>query len=247
MDTVTIVLTIVGALGTPIGAVGLWIAVRPRVIAFRTSFSQSLLVPRPEAANLEVFIKGVRVWQPHLTVLRISNTGRQAIETRAYEEPVRISLGKDAKILFAVPEESSPSSLTVKLSFNPESVTLQPLLLNKGDWLDIKIWTDGKPSPAKVEARIEGVRRIVEAPDPFGREAILFCGGLISLAIGIYLILSATYPPKKVEELGMVDLTLRYLPVAIGYGFASWNFGSVSKRFPSWLKSRGLWPTNSVS
>jgi hypothetical protein len=72
---------------------------------------------------------------------------------------LRFSWAEPARILTAEVVEVSPESLQPTIKAGGNEIVLDPLLLNPGDWLRVKILIN-QVSKLSVDARIVGVKRI---------------------------------------------------------------------------------------
>ena len=80
-------------------------------------------------------------------VLRISNRGNVEIKQDDYSGPIRINLGQDDHILTTNVLEANPPGLVdeiaQKISFEGRTITIQPVLLNKGQSFTIRALVRG--------------------------------------------------------------------------------------------------------
>jgi hypothetical protein len=117
--------------------------------------------PFADSGNLQVSYEGSVVRNPRLVVVRFINTGKSEIRRDDFEGALQLSIAEDSKVVSAEVSDYQPKSLSpmVKLSSTHE-VEIDPLLLNAGDWVELRLLIDGeKPNP-QVNGRIAGVRTI---------------------------------------------------------------------------------------
>jgi hypothetical protein len=110
--------------------------------------------------DLELRYKGDIIANPYLLQLKFINTGNKPVTSEDYEHPLRVHIDTDSRILSAEVVESSQADMDAKISTLDQEATLQPLLLNPGDWVSCQILLDRPPKRWKVKGRIVGVREI---------------------------------------------------------------------------------------
>lgn len=79
-----------------------------------------------------------------------------------FERPLRFSWSGPARILTAEVTEVSPESLQPTIKVGVNEIVVDPLLLNPGDWLQIKTMIN-QSSKLSVDARVVGVKQITKA------------------------------------------------------------------------------------
>lgn len=95
---------------------------------------------------------------PNIIILRILNAGGQAIEVGDFDRPITIEF-KESKLLAldVIAQSSKGMSITFKVDTSaPNRVTLNPMLLNAGEWVELQFVTDGNVEQPPIEARIVG-------------------------------------------------------------------------------------------
>jgi hypothetical protein len=145
-----------------------------------------------EAVNpsrVQILFDGKPVTDVRLVIITINNSGNEPIRVDDFERALRFSWAEPARILTAEVIEVSPDSLQPTIEAGVNEVVLDPLLLNRGDWLRIKTLTNqvGKLS---VDARVVGVKRIqkaVASSNGLSPKRLLFIG--LGGAAGLLLIL----------------------------------------------------------
>lgn len=110
--------------------------------------------------DLELRYKGEMIANPYLLQLKFINTGNKPVTSEDYEHPLRVHIDPDSRILSAEVVESSQADMDAKISTLDQEATLQPLLLNPGDWVSCQILLDRPPKRWIVKGRIVGVREI---------------------------------------------------------------------------------------
>lgn len=126
------------------------------------SVTPLLNISEKAESKLQVFYEGKIVLQPHLAVLKIQNSGNTSIIEADYAEPVEISFDQGLQLVAAEVINVDPVNLKPSIDVSNNKITLSPLLLNKGDCLEIKAITDKPFKVINVTGRIIGVKRITE-------------------------------------------------------------------------------------
>jgi hypothetical protein len=126
-------------------------------------------------------------------LVRIQNTGNQPIEVGDYEGSLRVSFGSEARISQSNLVETEPNELPVSISDDPAEITLEPLLLNRGDSFVLSALLVGEIDEVKVGGRISGVskirRKIVPENPPSWKRMRMALGGLMVFSTG-YVVLA---------------------------------------------------------
>ena len=127
------------------------------------SFTPILSVKEENQGDIQIFYKDNLIKNLYLITLRISNTGNVPISSKDYEKPISIFFGQDSRIFSTEIFKVYPESLTLDSSLEENKLTLAPLLLNSGDYLEIKCLVNN-PNREKVlvHGRVVGVRDIKE-------------------------------------------------------------------------------------
>lgn len=136
--------------------------------------------------KVEIRFAGKVVSDMRLTILKIWNSGNVPIVPSDYIEPLSFVF-KGGEILDSEILEVDPSNVQASLIRNTDNVVLEPLLLNNGDTVKIKVLVAGTNSKVDVYARIIGIKKLIELDinkRPF------FSGRSITSILSILVILS---------------------------------------------------------
>lgn len=98
----------------------------------------------------------------YLVVLELFNSGNNPIATDDYEQPITLGFGENAQVLSSQIMRTVPEDLPVKIESKKETILLNPLLLNAGDLIVIKVLATGSENYINVKGRIRGVKQIQE-------------------------------------------------------------------------------------
>lgn len=110
--------------------------------------------------GLQVFVDGVPIVAPTLSVIQVSNDGNKPIPSADYEGPLEVRFGEGTKVIRAEVTATSPRDIEAKLSSEALIVRIEPLLLNPDDSVTLSLLTSGKPPTFQPRARVAGVSTI---------------------------------------------------------------------------------------
>jgi hypothetical protein len=144
--------------------VGLFLAGRRRK---RLSYllSETRVLGVHEAVNpsrVQILFDGEPVTEVRLVIITVNNWGNEPIRVDDFERPLRFSWPEPARILMAEVTEVNPESLQPTIKAGINEIVVDPLLLNPGDWLQIKTLIN-QVSKLSVDARVVGVKRVTKA------------------------------------------------------------------------------------
>jgi hypothetical protein len=209
---------ILGVIGATLVSLAFyWLSLKPRRFGWQVmSMNRILSVPDDERKKLRVIYGDDDVTDPNIVVLRIGNVGKAEIAKSDFDGHVTISFDKAkllARSVTAVSSKDVRPQLGATVDLGTEgaqaawAVSLEPMLLNPGEWFEIQFVTDGELVGPTLRGRIAGqkvLREIEFDNTPFGRRAGLI-GTMIAAAVAVFTIL---------EFLG-VD-TVSTTPVVVG-------------------------------
>jgi len=115
------------------------------------------------AEDIEVQYRSTPISSLHVLQLTVKNSGNRPIERPDYDTPLSFQYG-GAVASSPTLVECNPSSLTPELTVSsPDSVTLQPLLLNARDSFTFRTFILNKRNavdPVRINGRISGITEI---------------------------------------------------------------------------------------
>lgn len=114
--------------------------------------------------RLEILLDSSPVEKVHLLLVKFVNDGTMPITADDYERPLTLIFEGDATVLSAESVQPEPDNLRVTLDFEPKKVTVNPLLLNKGDSFTAKVLVEKFGGRFDLDARIVGVREVRALP-----------------------------------------------------------------------------------
>lgn len=120
---------------------------------------------QPETSSsvkgLQVVLDGVKIDQPYLSTLEITNNGSKPIPSSDFETTLEIRLTNNTSIVRARISDSIPHEIPAEISFEETSkVSLEPLLLNPKDRLTFSLITAGGAPAFEPFARISGISKV---------------------------------------------------------------------------------------
>jgi hypothetical protein len=128
------------------------------------SISNTRVLGLHEAVNpsrVTILFDGAPVTQVSLVIIKINNWGNEPIRADDFERPLRFSWSEPARILSAEVTEVNPETLRPTIRAGAHEIVLDPLLLNPGDWLQLKILIN-EVGNRSVDGRVIGVKRITK-------------------------------------------------------------------------------------
>ncbi|MDY6990973.1 MAG: hypothetical protein SWQ30_23265 [Thermodesulfobacteriota bacterium] len=199
-------------------------------IAYEIISSTSLLSVRNEVkSKLQVFFEQKPIENLSLLIIQIYNAGNEPVLSTDYEKPISIGFGDKAEVLEADITGVSPESIQPKIDRTPKAVSLQPLLLNGGDSITLKVLLANFDGNASVTGRIAGVKQISGSgsdrlsPRSFRKDLILIyllsvAGTCIGILATVIVIATGEILPGIVFS--VLGLLIALFPIA---GIASVN------------------------
>jgi len=110
--------------------------------------------------NLQVLYGGNPVENVHLLLVKFLNSGNVPITTSDFERPITLQLRGESKVLSAERVKASPDNLRVSLKVEDKVVTVEPALMNGGDFFTTKVLIGQYSGSFDIDARIVGVKSI---------------------------------------------------------------------------------------
>lgn len=115
--------------------------------------------------RVQMLFDGKPVNQVTLMELKLFNTGWVSIEDKDFFVPVSIEL-VGAEFMTHKITSCEPSDLRAKFIEDGGKLVLEPLLLNRGDNITLKLLVEGVVFGIGVKGRIKGVKRIAQSQTP---------------------------------------------------------------------------------
>lgn len=132
-----------------------------RSIAYEIISNTNLLnISNEIKSKLEVLFEQKPVEKLSLLILKIYNAGNEPILAVDFEKEIIIEFSAVSEILEAGIDKVAPENLQPQIIHTKREVTLQPLLLNGGDSITLKILLSSFDSNIDVKGRIAGIKYI---------------------------------------------------------------------------------------
>jgi hypothetical protein len=164
---------------------------RKKSLAYDVIANTSLLALDEEIkGKIQILYDGTSVQKVHLLILHIMNDGNVPIIKSDFESPLTFEFGENTRILSAELIKTEPANLKPEFWGSPSesNISLEPLLLNSKDSIQLKLLLAQFEGIKEVGARINGVR---EVKDFRIRKKVLagfgFAYGLIILIAALVL------------------------------------------------------------
>lgn len=165
------------------------------------------------SGKFQILFQGETVKNVHLLMVRFCNTGNLPITTGDYERLVSLNFKKSERILSAEVSETTPPNLFAKLRTTNQSIELDPILLNPGDSISIKILISEYQNEFEIDGRIVGVRSVEKRVESLGWSMFLMILGLFLISIGMAIM---TRNPNINDPVSVVAVISGYLLIISG-------------------------------
>jgi hypothetical protein len=123
------------------------------------SITPLLNVEEEEEGRLKILFDDKQVLDPYLVIFDVLNSGDVPITQTDYDEQVRVFF-KAKKVLSAKVIKTNPKGIKAKVDVFSDNVALNPVLLNGGDSIRLKIFLEKYEYDIDVDGRIVGVKNI---------------------------------------------------------------------------------------
>ena len=135
-------------------------------LQYEVQTSSELLTQSEElAGKVQVLFENREVSNIDVWVVRVANTGNMEILQSDFVTPVRFSFAASAVVLSAAIVRSTPENLGARVDVESNVVTLQPLLMNSGEHMAIKMLVANSAQKiVSVSARVVGMTAVTELP-----------------------------------------------------------------------------------
>lgn len=145
------------------------------------------IISPPVKEKFELLFEGNPVDAVQLMTIRIVNTGNLPILPNDYHEHIGIEFAADSRVLSAEITKTFPDKLKVSATESTNRITLQPVLLNGGDWFTVKALIASYKPEITINGRISGVKQICRHVNPAERLAGIVAPGILCLPVGFVL------------------------------------------------------------
>lgn len=126
--------------------------------------------------RIQVLFDQKKVTDPHIVLVKIINSGNVSISSGDFERALSLTFGENVRVLDATivdqfPKDLQPSQrveeeiITGTNELKSQSIKIDRLLLNPGDYLTVGVLLDGYKGDFSANARINGVKEIKNTTD----------------------------------------------------------------------------------
>ena len=102
------------------------------------------------APRVQTLLDGKPVGEVRRVTVRLINVGHLDVNTKDYEVPIEIELGKCAQILEAKVGEVRPRNLQPVVKTTANGVLLEPMMLQSGEYVTITVLAANSHQPVAV-------------------------------------------------------------------------------------------------
>lgn len=154
-----------GAVGTVVfGIVSIIITViqirRKGIKCVKISSAPLVQIDDRFADDLEVFFQGKKIQDVTSVILRVLNSGNQAITKADFEDSILFMFGQNTEIIKAEILKTEPTSIKANIFTEKNSIELKPLLLNRGDSIEISAVVGSFDGNIQIGGRIKDIKNI---------------------------------------------------------------------------------------
>ncbi|HJP95749.1 MAG TPA: hypothetical protein VJ843_00060 [Candidatus Saccharimonadales bacterium] len=171
--------------------------------------------------RVQVLFDGNAVENVHLVIIRISNSGRVPIEVQDFAVPLNVNFGRGSEVLTTEVTKTMPSDLPVTISHQKESLTIDPLMLNRGDSITIQVLVSTPTASPKVSGRVKGIPSLKKADTPGGFRGYLYetvseiIKPVLALLLAVVVAVTASVGLVMFEQLGFIRFILAPIPMLL--------------------------------
>lgn len=182
-------------------------------LSYKIISQSPLLIAEEEVSGkIQILFEGKPAQDVYLIVLKIANSGTLPIIGTDYEWPINLSFGQKTQILSVAISETNPKNLKVNAKVEDGKAVLNPILLNSGDSIRLKILVSNFDGQICVDGRIIGVKKIRESKKD---KMISFISPYILMMLSLIFICWYSY-----SQLGFIIwdyLSFTFLPLFLFY------------------------------
>jgi len=189
---------------------------RRKALSYTISETRVLSVHEEVKGRVQILFDGAPARDVCLFMITIKNSGSEPIRAEDFERPLGFRWEGPAQVLTADLVSVRPTSLRPVIKAGVSEISLEPLLLNGGDWLQIKALVN-ESGPHSVDGRIVGVKRLkLEAADPSARlMGWLLAAPLSALALTLLGRVIGLWAPEGRAEKGIALIMFLCLLIVI--------------------------------
>jgi hypothetical protein len=190
---------------------------KKKELSFLTVSNTTILSEKTKLeGKVKVFFENEIIENLHIVIFQFTNTGNEAIVQKDFDSPILLALGESSEIISVEIEKCKPDSLNVRFEKTKNSISIQALLLNKGDSFEVKILLKNYyDKELKLTARIKDISEVKNGYKISMFTIIFFSLGIISLFYGLIFVqdqsLEAQWDRIKQDKFIFIGLILMAL------------------------------------
>lgn len=121
------------------------------------STSALLTIHNSLSSRAQVTLDGVPVTDAHLIVFALKNSGNAPVRPVDFQKPALFRFEAKSRVLSVEIAKRIPNNIEAEVSFDENSATLAPMLLNPGEYLVLQALVSGRDPTVTCDLRVEGI------------------------------------------------------------------------------------------
>lgn len=157
---------------------------RRKALTYSVEETRVLSVHEEVKGRIQILFDGTPTNDVSIIKIKVKNTGGEPIRASDFDRVLRFQWGQSARILLADVVSTRPLNLQPAVTAGVSELVLEPLLLNRGDCIEIKVLVS-QGGAFSVDGRVVGIPQIKkqENAEPFVRRLFTFALGLSVLVL----------------------------------------------------------------
>jgi hypothetical protein len=142
--------------------------------------------------KLQILYDGKPVKNVRLFILKVINDGNQPIDETDFKKPIDFVFSDEAQILSAEIVAKNPDNLNISIGFRNNILSINPILLNNKDFIEIKSVVSTYSTNIKSDARIVNIKNVYYvdtnlAPISTLLAIFISCSGVMVIASFVFV------------------------------------------------------------
>lgn len=223
-----------------------------KAFSYRVLLDQPLVTKRRvpgTKGNIEIRYEGKPVEAIRIINVELRNTGGQPLDASDFVEPIEIHFHDFDELLEYAVVKTFPSEFSPIITACKNVITLQPTLMNQGDWLTVMVLLPTKnPFQIEIKGRVKGVQTITKYEEPIDKVRFQYLTGIFSVmgALTSYILLLYPKIPANIPDpnkplrkilFGVIFILLS-LVIAVGNSYFMHHIGKPLFSLPFTRKKR---------
>jgi len=186
-------------------------------------------------ANIKILYDNKQVNDVYLLEINIFNSGNTSILEKEYNTGITFDFGSNSKVLTASVIFADPADVNPKINTKKSKVIVDPVLLNKGDSIILKVIAT-QVGKITVEGRIIGVKKI----EPFNHKKGSLLYTLVSLLIMVFILVDSRTNYISSSWIKMVLMIFAMGLVMYADNLNKIRISNYKKRMKKYMESRNI-------